>query len=170
MHLLVSCCHGYRELNCTCCQVWQPQARFSSVESFLRVQMRQMDFTGFFRVELHSTDSLNKLTARRPKTRRRARRPSRQSGWQCCWCWRLAHVGRSVCGGGGRGEEHHAPTLSGQMDRSTTMRRSTPWTRRWGSTTPPSARGFMAQVPSECQVVRAVSRTQASMMASSWGE
>lgn len=40
------------------------------------------------------------------------------------------------------------PTFEGQMDMSATLRFSTPYTLRRGSTTPPLSRGFMAQVPS----------------------
>jgi hypothetical protein len=50
------------------------------------------------------------------------------------------------------------PTFVGQMDKSATLRAVTPYTLSWASTTPPMALGFIAQVPSECQVVDAVSR------------
>ena len=51
------------------------------------------------------------------------------------------------------------PTLSGQIDKSQTLRPSTPWTFKRSSTTPPClaielpSRGAMLHVPRECQVV-----------------
>jgi len=50
------------------------------------------------------------------------------------------------------------PTFVGQMDKSATLRAVTPYMLSLASTTPPSSLGFIAQVPSECQVVDAVSR------------
>jgi len=51
------------------------------------------------------------------------------------------------------------PTLSGQIDKSQTLRPLTPWTLRRSSTTPPwgamelPSRGAMLHVPRQCQVV-----------------
>lgn len=52
--------------------------------------------------------------------------------------------------------EHTVPKLFGQIERSQILRFWVPYTLSLRSSTPPSSRGFIAQVPSECHVVSTI--------------